>query len=100
MVEQLPELSDPCVDYRVRNGALVLVGEVLTSPHSGVEYFGGFRRDLNGNEILRRIEIILARLINDADVTILGGAFVRQHRINLADFERFGIPPVVNAQHV
>ena len=44
-----------------------------------------FSRELNDKEVARRIQIIFARLIYNANVIILLDSFIGQDRINLAD---------------
>lgn len=60
---------------------------------NGLSFFWHF----NQNEVRGRIEIVFATLVNDAQISIPSGVFIRQYSINLVQFERCWIFRIVNA---
>jgi hypothetical protein len=52
------------------------------------------------NEVIRRIQVVFARLINDANLTESGCCFVRNNLINLAQVQRSRVSLVSDANHV
>ena len=44
-------------------------------------------RQLNSHEIVRRIQVVFSRVINDSEVPFLSGGLVRQDLINLAHIQ-------------